>query len=109
MPLFVRKSHDLVFEGGAISRTNPLDLAVEQRRLIDVRENETANPLVCVQKVAGRSWPIDSARREGKRHRHIVAKLFLEATGGDLCVEVNARPVKPRRCAGLQTAPLKSE
>ena len=52
VPLAVREPHDLVLERRAVARADAADLAVEERRLADVRAHELVDALGRVQQVA---------------------------------------------------------
>ena len=62
MPLPVREPHHLVFERRAVARTDALDLAVEERRLVDVLPHQLVDAVGRVQQVTGDLRPIDADR-----------------------------------------------
>ena len=103
VPLAVRKPHHLVFERRAIARADTGDLAVEQRRVVDVGANQLVNPVVRVEQMAVDLWPIDRVGFERKRHRRIIAALGVEAT------EINRSAIQAGRRPGLEPAPLETE
>jgi hypothetical protein len=78
VPLAVRKAHDLVFERRTVARSDPADLTVEERRLVDVRANEIVDPLGRVQQMTGNLRPFDGVGLERERSGRLVAVLGAE-------------------------------
>ena len=100
MPLAVRKAHDLVFERRAVTRADPADLAVEERRLADVRPHQIVDPFGRVEQMTQRS-AADRCRRSGTR----TAPAGSSPRFGVEAREVDAAPVKPRRGARSSSRP----
>ena len=76
MPLLVGKPDDLVLERRAVPRPDAANLAVEQRRAVDVRAHQIADAIVRVQQIAvdlrrDRCGPI----RNENGDRRVVAAL----------------------------------
>src|SRR4029434_2970426 len=109
MPLPVRKAHDLVLERRAIARPDPLNLPIEQRTSVDVAAYEFANALIGVNQPAANLIPKRRRRVERERNRHTVAWLLDEQPVANMCVEVDALPIKARWRAGLEPAHLEAE
>ena len=74
MALAIGKPHDLVLERRAVARTDAPNLAVVERRLVDVAANELVHPCRRVQRVAGDLLPVDAIGRERERHGRVVAR-----------------------------------
>ena len=109
MPLLVREANDLVLKRRTIPRSDTADLAVEERRAIDVRADQIAHAIVRVQQVAVNLRTLDRRARERKRHRRNIPVLDRKTAGSHLAVEIDTRPVQPRRRSRFQPAAFKAE
>jgi len=109
MAVAIWESHDLVFERWTVSRTDTLDLAVEQRALIDIVANEFSHTVVRVEKPTADSVFKSIPCLIRKRRRFGIATLFNEDSSLDLALEINTATVKTRRCSRLQPANLKPQ
>ncbi len=69
VPLAMREAHDLILEGGAVTRANARNLAIKERRCRDIAPHEVVNALRGVEQMAVDLRPIDAVRHEGERHR----------------------------------------
>ena len=104
VPLAVRKPHDLVFERRAVPRADPLNLAVEERRQVDVRANEVVDAIGGVEQMTG---DLRSGRsgRSGTRTAPAARRRVPRAKRDKSML----RSRQPRRRAGLQPAPREAE
>src|SRR4051812_33146236 len=79
MPLPIRETHHLVFQGWTVSWSNALNLAVVERRLADVSPDKLVHPWGGVERVTIDLRTVDPVGHERERNRWIVASLTLEA------------------------------
>ena len=107
--LFVGEADDLVLERRAVARPDPADLAVEQRRAIEVRSHEIAHAIVRVEQIAVDLRTLDRAREKRKRHGRRVAAFDDEPAIRHVAGEIDAVAIEPRRGSGLQAAPRESK
>src|SRR5205814_9211634 len=90
VPLLVGKSDDFVLERRTIARADAANLAVEQRRAIEVGAHQIANPIVCMEEIACNLGPLDAPSQERKWHGRIVAAFQAELAACDVAIEVDA-------------------
>src|SRR5262245_10250263 len=103
MPLPMRKPHHFVLERRTVSWADSANLAVEERRLPNIRSNEIVHSIGRVEHVTRDLIAIDCVGLERKRHRRAIAALHREPR------EVDALPIESRWSACLQASPLESE
>src|SRR5439155_10881053 len=106
---FVREANDLVLERRAIARPYAADLAVEERRAVDVHSHQVAHAIVRVYQVAVHLRTLDRRREKREGHRRRVAAFDDEASLSDLPIEIDAVAIEARRRAGLQASTLEAE
>jgi hypothetical protein len=106
VPLLVGEANDLVLERRTVSRTDAVNLAVEEGRASDVGADKIANAIVGVDQMAVDLRPIDRRGQERKRYGRRIAVLDDERSVCNLAIEVNARPIEAWRRTGLQSSPL---
>ena len=61
MPVFVRKTHELVLNARAIARTGGVDLSAVHGGSMQVIENDAVRVRVCIGQIARRLLPRESA------------------------------------------------
>jgi hypothetical protein len=79
MALLVGKAHDLVLERRAVTRADPADLPVVERRSADAGADDAMHALVRMEQMAGDLLALDPAAHEGERDDGPVAVLRREA------------------------------
>src|SRR5688500_9049139 len=109
MTLPIGEAHDLVFEGGAITWTDPLNLAVEERAAIDCAADQRADPIVRMKQPATRPVPKRNGRTEREGHRYGIAALFREIASRHARGEIDRAAVQPGRRSRLQPAHREAE
>src|SRR5580700_11582140 len=101
MPRLVRELDNLVFDRGAVTRTNSFYLTTIQRRSRYALLKNPVGLRGSVGNVAGDLRSIDSRRHERKRCRLGVAMLWFESR------PIDGSPIQPRRRPGFHPSPLK--
>ncbi len=90
MSFLVCKPHDLIFDGWAISRANPLDDSAVEGRSIEAALNDLMGRGVCVGDVAGDLIRFDLFSREGEWNGMFISVLR------DQSGEINGMAVESR-------------
>ena len=103
MLLLIRKANHLVFNRGAIARSDTLDLPGVHRRAADVLADDPQGLRRGVGDVAGDLLlrQLHRAKAEGRRLR--ISGLLRKPA------PIDAAAVQPRRCPGLQTASAQAQ
>ena len=80
MPVFVRKTHELVLNARAIARAGGVDLSAVHGGSMQVIENDAVRVRVCIGQIARRLLPRESAvekRKRGRRHITVLPLHFV--------------------------------
>src|SRR5262249_17914533 len=96
------EAHHFVFEGRTISGTDPLNLSVEERRLLDVAPHELVHSGCGVKGIADYLFAFDRVRRERERNGRVVPFLAVEHG------EVDRPAMQAGRGSGFQPPPSKA-
>ena len=104
MSVALRKTHDLVLDRWAVTRTDAFDDAGEQRRSIECSANDFMRARIGSRDPARQLTRMHFARADKRKYRNgIVTGLHVER------LEIDRAAVETGRRAGLQTAHRKRQ
>src|SRR5439155_11767193 len=109
VPLLLGKANDLVLERRAIPRSDPSNLAVEERRQREIRPHQIVDAIVRVNQIAVDLRAINRAGQKRERRWRNIAALDEERSVFDSGGEIDAAAIEARRRARLEPPPLEPE
>src|SRR5579863_6526061 len=103
MPRLIGKLDDLVFDGGAVPRTNSLNLPAIEGRPGDAVAEKLMRFLRRIGDIARYLLSLYLLGKKGERSWLRVSSLRLEAR------PINGSPIQPRRGPGLEALPFEAK